>query len=42
MRLLSVIETLSRGGAEQALINNLVELQKAGVECSVATLLSIS
>ena len=38
MRLLSVIETLSRGGAEQALINNLVELQKTGVECSVATL----
>ncbi len=38
MRLLSVIETLSRGGAEQALINNLAELQKSGVECSVATL----
>ncbi len=38
MRLLSVIDTLSRGGAEQVLVNNLTELQRSGVECSVVTL----
>ena len=36
MKLLSVIETLSRGGAERVLVNTLPELKKLGIDCEVA------
>ncbi|MBL4772682.1 MAG: glycosyltransferase family 4 protein [Alcanivoracaceae bacterium] len=36
MKLLSVIETLSRGGAERILVNTLPELKKLGIDCEVA------
>jgi len=36
--LLTIIETLGRGGAEQVLVNTLPELQKLGVVCEVAIL----
>ena len=38
MKLLFLIETLGRGGAEQALVNILPELKALGVECEVAFL----
>jgi glycosyltransferase involved in cell wall biosynthesis len=36
--LLSIIETLTRGGAERVLVNTLPELQKLGIKCEVAIL----
>lgn len=38
LRVLSVIETLGRGGAEQVLVNGLPALQKRGHPCAVAVL----
>jgi glycosyltransferase involved in cell wall biosynthesis len=38
MKILFIIETLGRGGAEQVLVNILPELQKEGIECEVAIL----
>ncbi len=38
MRVLHVIETLGKGGAEQALVNLLPSLQEIGVTCHVAVL----
>ncbi|MDM8557724.1 glycosyltransferase family 4 protein [Candidatus Parabeggiatoa sp. HSG14] len=40
MKILHVIETLGRGGAEQTLVNLLPALKKRGIECEVATLWS--
>ena len=38
IKLLTIIETLGKGGAERVLVNTLPELQKHGVECEVAIL----
>ena len=38
MKLLSIIETLGKGGAERVLVNTLPELQKQGIDCEVAIL----
>lgn len=38
MKVLSIIETLGKGGAERVLVNTLPELQKIGIECEVAIL----
>ncbi|WP_373033246.1 glycosyltransferase family 4 protein [Sulfurovum sp.] len=38
MKILSVIETLGKGGAERVLVNTLPALQKLGIECEVAIL----
>ncbi len=38
MKILFLIESLGRGGAEQVLVNTLPELKKLGFECAVATL----
>jgi glycosyltransferase involved in cell wall biosynthesis len=37
-KLLSIIETLGKGGAERVLVNTLPELQKLGIDCEVAVL----
>jgi glycosyltransferase involved in cell wall biosynthesis len=38
IKLLSIIETLGKGGAERVLVNTLPELQKIGIDCEVAIL----
>jgi len=38
IKLLSVIETLGKGGAERVLVNTLPALHKLGIECEVVTL----
>jgi glycosyltransferase involved in cell wall biosynthesis len=38
IKLLTIIETLGKGGAERVLVNILPELQKLGLECEVAIL----
>lgn len=38
IKLLTVIETLGKGGAERVLVNTLPELQKLGIVCEVAIL----
>jgi len=38
IKLLTIIETLGRGGAERVLVNTLPELQKIGIDCEVAIL----
>lgn len=38
LKLLTIIETLGKGGAERVLVNTLPELQKIGIECEVAIL----
>ena len=38
IKILSIIETLGRGGAERVLVNTLPELKKLGIECEVAIL----
>ena len=38
MKILSIIETLGKGGAERVLVNTLPELQKLGIDCEVAIL----
>lgn len=38
MKLLAVIETLGKGGAERVLVNTLPELKKLGIDCEVAIL----
>ncbi|MDZ7817335.1 MAG: glycosyltransferase family 4 protein [Aliarcobacter sp.] len=40
IKLLSIIESLGRGGAEHLLVNNLCELKKLGMDCEVITLFS--
>jgi len=41
MKILFIIETLGRGGAERVLVNTLPELQKLGIDCEVAILFKI-
>lgn len=38
IKLLTIIETLGKGGAERVLVNTLPKLQKLGIECEVAIL----
>ncbi|HQR74647.1 MAG: hypothetical protein B7X69_02765 [Sulfurovum sp. 39-42-12] len=38
MKILSIIETLGKGGAERVLVNTLPELKKLGIECEVVIL----
>ena len=38
IKLLSVIETLGKGGAERVLVNTLPELRRIGIDCEVAIL----
>jgi len=38
IKLLSIIETLTKGGAERVLVNTLPKLQKLGIDCEVAIL----
>lgn len=38
IKLLTIIESLGKGGAEQVLVNTLPELKKIGITCEVATL----
>ena len=38
MKILSIIETLGKGGAERVLVNTLPSLQKLGIDCEVAIL----
>jgi len=38
IKLLSIIETLGKGGAERVLVNTLPKLQKQGIDCEVAIL----
>lgn len=38
IKLLTIIETLGKGGAERVLVNTLPELKRLGIHCEVATL----
>jgi len=38
IKLLSIIETLGKGGAERVLVNTMPDLKKSGIECEVAIL----
>lgn len=38
IKLLSIIETLGKGGAERVLVNTVPDLKKSGIECEVAIL----